>query len=83
LQNKLRLRPGAGKEEGTKLRKSVEEIIDTIKSLKGFTTDYEVADTLGLNRAALSSAKTRDSISFLDELVTFCDREKLTLDFIR
>ena len=65
------------------MRKSVEEIIDTIKSLKGFTTDYEVADTLGLNRAALSSAKTRDSISFLDELVTFCDREKLTLDFIR
>lgn len=65
------------------MRKSVEEIIDTIKSLKGFTTDYEVADTLGLGRAALSSAKLRDSISFLDELVTFCDREKLTLDFIR
>ncbi len=65
------------------MRKSVEEIIDTIKSLKGFTTDYEVADTLGLNRTALSSAKSRDSISFLDELVTFCDRENLTLDFIR
>lgn len=65
------------------MRKSVEEIIDTIKSLKGFTTDYEVADTLGLKRAALSSAKSRDSISFLDELVTFCDRENLTLDFIR
>ena len=65
------------------MRKSVEEIIDTIKSLKGFTNDYEVADTLGLGRTALASAKIRDSISFLDELVTFCDRENLTLDFIR
>ncbi len=65
------------------MRKSVERIIDTIKSLKGFTNDYEVADTLGLGRGALSSAKSRDSVSFLDELVTFCDRERLTLDFIR
>jgi hypothetical protein len=65
------------------MRKTVEEIIDSIKSLKGFTNDYEVADTLGLARAALSSAKYRDSISFLDELVTFCDSENLTLDFIR
>ncbi|MEW6144503.1 MAG: S24 family peptidase [Thermodesulfobacteriota bacterium] len=65
------------------MRKSVEEIIDTIKSLKGFTNDYEVAETLGIARAALSGAKKRDSISFLDELVTFCGRENLTLDFIR
>lgn len=65
------------------MRKTVEEIIYMIKALKGFTRDYEVADTLGVGRAALSNAKKRDSISFLDELVTFCDRESLTLDFIR
>lgn len=75
--------PGAKSKEDTELRKSVEEIIDTIKSLKGFTKDYEVAETLGLARATLSTAKQRDSISFLDELVMFCGRENLTLDFIR
>jgi Peptidase S24-like len=42
-----------------------------------------VAGTLGVGRAALSNAKRRNSISFLDELVEFCDREKLSLDFIR
>lgn len=67
----------------TPVRKTVEEIIYTIKAHKGFTRDYEVADTLGVGRAALSNAKKRDSISFLDELVSFCDRERLTLDFIR
>jgi len=65
------------------MRKTVGEIIDTIKSLKGFTKDYEVADTLGVGRAALSNAKQRDRVSFLDELVGFCDKEGYTLDFIR
>jgi hypothetical protein len=65
------------------MRKTVEEIIDTIKYLKQFTTDYEVADSLGVGRGALSNAKRRDSISFIDELVMFCDRETLSLDFIR
>ncbi len=65
------------------MRKSVAEIIDSIKALKGFTKDYEVADSLGVGRGALSNAKQRDSISFLDELVSFCDRESLALDFIR
>lgn len=65
------------------MRKSVEEIIDTIKHLKRFATDYEVADSLGVGRGALSNAKKRDSISFIDELVMFCDRENLSLDFIR
>lgn len=65
------------------MRKSVLEIINTIKVLKGFTKDYEVADSLGVGRGALSNAKKRDSISFLDKLVMFCDRENLSLDFIR
>ena len=65
------------------MRKTVEEIIDTIKNLKQFTTDYEVADLLGVGRSALSNAKRRDSISFIDELVMFCDSENLSLDFIR
>lgn len=65
------------------MRKSVEEIIDTIKALKGLTKDYEVAEYLGVGRGALSNAKQRDSISFLDELISFCDRENITLDIIR
>ena len=65
------------------MRKTVEEIIDTIKYLKQFTTDYEVADLLGVGLGALSNAKKRDSISFIDELIIFCERENLTLDFIR
>jgi len=65
------------------MRKSVEEIIDTIKALKGLTKDYEVADSLGIGSGALSNAKQRDSISFLENLISFCDRENLTLDIIR
>jgi hypothetical protein len=65
------------------MRKTVEEIVEIIKHLKRFTTDYEVADSLGVGRSALSNAKRRDSLSFIDELVTFCDREDLSLDFIR
>jgi len=65
------------------MRKTVEEIIDIIKHLKRFTADYEVADSLGVGRSALSNAKRRDSLSFIDELVMFCDRESLSLDFIR
>jgi len=65
------------------MRKSAREIIDTIKRIKGFTKDYEVADSLGIGRGALSNAKKRNSISFFDELVLFCDRENLSLDFIR
>ncbi len=65
------------------MRKSVGEIIESIKSLKGFTKEYEVADFLGVGRGALSNAKRRDSISFLEKLILFCDREGLTLDFIR
>ena len=65
------------------MRKSVEEIIETIKTMKGLTKDYEVADSLGVGRGALSNAKKRNSISFFDELVLFCDRENLSLDFIR
>jgi len=65
------------------MRKSVEEIIDTIKALKGLTKDYEVAESLGIGRGALSNAKQRDSISFLENLISFCDRENITLDIIR
>lgn len=65
------------------MRKSVGEIIETIKSLKGLTKEYEVADLLGISRGALSNAKRRDSISFLDNLISFCHREELTLDIIR
>ena len=65
------------------MRKSVMEIIDTIKALKGFTKDSEVADSLGLGRGALSNAKKRDSVSIIDKLIMFCERENYSLDIIR
>lgn len=65
------------------MRKTVEEIVETIKALKGFTNDYEVAEVLKIGSGALSNAKKRNSVTFLDELVMFCDYEKLSLDFIR
>ncbi|MEX0998825.1 MAG: S24/S26 family peptidase [Thermodesulfobacteriota bacterium] len=65
------------------MRKTVTEIINTIKTMKSLNNDYDVADTIGVSRGALANAKKRDSISFLDELVNFCDEENLSLDFIR
>lgn len=65
------------------MHKSVEEIIDTIKALKGLTKYYEVAESLGIGSSALCNAKQRDRISFLENLISFCDRENLTLDIIR
>lgn len=65
------------------MRKTVTEIINTIKTMKNLNNDYDVADTIGVSRGALANAKKRNSISFLDELVTFCDKESLSLDFIR
>lgn len=65
------------------MRKTVTEIINTIKIMKNLNNDYDVADTIGVSRGALANAKRRNSISFLDELVNFCDEENLSLDFIR
>jgi len=65
------------------MRKTVAEIINTIKIMKKLNTDYEVADSLGVGRGALANAKRRNSISFFDELVLFCDKENISLDFLR
>lgn len=65
------------------MRKSVTEIIETIKALKGFKKDKEVADILGISRGALSIAKQRDSLSFLTEIIEFCDENDQSLDIIR
>ncbi|MEM7007688.1 MAG: S24 family peptidase [Thermodesulfobacteriota bacterium] len=65
------------------MRKTVAEIINTIKNMKNLSNDYEVAGLIGISSGALSNAKKRNSVSFFDELVKFCDRENLSLDFIR
>lgn len=64
------------------MRKSVEEIIDTIKMIKGYTKDYQVADLLGVGRGALSNAKQRNSFPFLDELCVVCERDNISLNII-
>ena len=65
------------------MRKTVTEIINIIKNMKNLNNDYEVADSIGVSRGSLANAKRRNSMSFLDELVNFCDQENLSLDFIR
>ena len=65
------------------MRKTVTEIINIIKNMKNLSNDYEVADSIGVSRGALANAKRRNSMSFFDELVHFCERENLSLDFIR
>ena len=65
------------------MRKTVTEIINTIKNMKNLSNDYEVADSMGISRGALANAKKRNSMPFFDELVQFCDQENLSLDFIR
>lgn len=65
------------------MRKTVEEIIETIKTIKGFSKDYEVADLLGIGRGALSNAKQRNSFPFFDQVSDFCDNDHLSLDILR
>jgi|GEM_PF-1066558 len=65
------------------MRKSVEEIIETIKALKGFTKDYEVADALGIGRGALSNAKQRNAFPFFDQVAELCERDNYSLDILR
>lgn len=65
------------------MRKTVEEIIETIKTLKGFTKDNQVADLLGMGRGALSNAKKRNAFSFFDKAAVLCERDNFTLDILR
>ena len=65
------------------MRKTVEEIIETIKTIKGFTKDYEVADLLGIGRGALSNAKQRNSFPFFDQITDMCERDNISLDILR
>jgi peptidase S24-like protein/CI repressor-like protein len=65
------------------MRKTVEEIIETIKALKGFTKDHQVADLLGMGRGALSNAKQRNAFSFFDKVAELCERDNISLDILR
>jgi len=57
------------------------EIMGRIKSLKDLKTDQEVAGVLGLKRVAFSERKRRGSLPY-DELVTFSEREGVSVDWI-
>jgi len=65
------------------MRKTVEEIIETIKAIKGFTKDYQVAEALGVGRGALSNAKQRNAFPFLDQVTVLCERDNISLDILR
>lgn len=57
------------------------DIIARIKSEKCLKTDAGVANLLGIQRTALAERKSRNSIPY-EELVTFCDRENYSLDWL-
>ncbi len=65
------------------MRKTVEEIIETIKAIKGFTKDYQVADALGVGRGALSNAKQRNAFPFFDQVTVLCERDNISLDILK
>lgn len=57
------------------------QVIDAIKKMKGLSTDAEVASLLGLKPQTLATAKSRNSMPY-DKLITFCDDEACSLDFL-
>lgn len=63
------------------MEKNIFEIVDRIRSLKGLRTDAEVASALDMTTTALSNHKTRRSIPY-EALSTFCDKEKVSLDWL-
>lgn len=63
------------------MEKNIFEIVDRLRSLKGLRTDAEVASALDMTTTALSNHKTRRSIPY-EALSTFCDNEKVSLDWL-
>jgi len=61
--------------------KKIIRIIETLKELKGCKTDGELANELGMNRAALSAHKNRGSIPYA-EIISFCNNNGYPLDLI-
>ncbi len=56
-------------------------IIDRIKTLKSLESDTAIADLLGIKRSAFAERKRRSSIPY-EELVSFCEREGLNIDWL-
>ena len=61
--------------------KEIVRIIENLKELKGCKTDGELANELGMNRAALSAHKNRGSIPYA-EIISFCINNGFQLDRI-
>ncbi|TAN40765.1 MAG: hypothetical protein EPN22_16840 [Nitrospirae bacterium] len=59
--------------------KTIAEILDTIKELKGLKTDMALAEMLNIERGTVSNWKQRGTIPF-DLIVSFCEQEGLSLD---
>ena len=56
-------------------------IIDRLKKLKALESDTAVADLLGIKHSAFAERKRRSSIPF-EEIVSFCDKEGLNIDWV-
>lgn len=67
-------------------RKSTREIIEAIKQITGAKTDDEVAEKLEYpypsktSGNGLANARWRDAIPFYEHLITFCDKNKISLE---
>lgn len=57
------------------------EIIETIKALKGFENDYQVAEILGIKPKSMATLKTRNSIPY-EELTSLCNIEGISLNWL-
>ena len=61
--------------------RSIENIIELIKSIKGVTSETEVAKLLEMKQPALNVHKIRNSIPY-KQIINFCNKEKISLDRI-
>jgi hypothetical protein len=61
--------------------KNIIHIVERIKKVKGFRTEGEVAAALKMSLGALSNHKTRRSVPY-EALSTFCETEKISLDWL-
>jgi hypothetical protein len=63
------------------IMKSFSEIIETIKSVKRFSNDYQVAESLEIKSKSMATSKMRNSIPY-EELTSFCDKEGISLNWL-
>lgn len=63
------------------MAKQLTEIIEIIKTNRGYKTDEEVANAIGMSQGNLSNYKSRGTLP-LEALLSFCDRNKIDFGWL-